>query len=130
MRSLAIATAVLVLCGLLFFFVDPASSGVYWSCPFHTLTGLYCPGCGAQRALHAVLHGRVIEALSLNALVVLVFLPWGIYGYAAYAAAALGIARIPAIGINPRRLQILLTLVILFGVLRNIPVAPLSWLGP
>ena len=130
MRSLAIATAVLVLCGLLFFFVDPASSGVYWSCPFHTLTGLYCPGCGAQRALHAVLHGRVVEALSLNALVVLVFLPWGGHGYAAYAAAALGIARVPGIGLNSRRLRILLALVILFGVLRNIPIAPLSWLGP
>ena len=35
-------------------------------CPFHLLTGWNCPACGIQRAVHAMLHGRFMEALSYN----------------------------------------------------------------
>lgn len=30
------------------------------TCVLHSLTGLYCPGCGGTRAFHALLGGRVI----------------------------------------------------------------------
>ncbi len=36
-------------------------------CTFRLLTGLECPGCGTQRAIHALLHGRVAEAWGYNA---------------------------------------------------------------
>ncbi|RZA12021.1 MAG: DUF2752 domain-containing protein, partial [Lysobacteraceae bacterium] len=29
--------------------IDPNSSHVLPPCPFHALTGLYCPGCGSTR---------------------------------------------------------------------------------
>lgn len=32
----------------------------------HALTGLRCPGCGTQRALHAALNGDFGRAWSLN----------------------------------------------------------------
>lgn len=35
-------------------------------CPFKFLTGLSCPGCGFQRALHALLHGQIHTAVSYN----------------------------------------------------------------
>ncbi|MBR1801446.1 MAG: DUF2752 domain-containing protein [Bacteroidaceae bacterium] len=35
-------------------------------CPFHWLTGLDCPFCGAQRMVLALLHGQVAEAFWLN----------------------------------------------------------------
>ena len=35
-------------------------------CPFKLLTGLSCPGCGLQRALHALLHGHLAEAAAYN----------------------------------------------------------------
>ena len=35
-------------------------------CPIKFLTGFSCPGCGGQRATHALLHGNVGEALSYN----------------------------------------------------------------
>ena len=35
-------------------------------CPFLRLTGLYCPGCGAQRALHALLLGDLAGAFRFN----------------------------------------------------------------
>ena len=35
-------------------------------CPFHILTGLECPFCGAQRMIVALLHGQWAEAFWLN----------------------------------------------------------------
>ncbi len=50
---------------------DPAAEGSWFPrCVFKSLTGLDCPGCGAQRAIHAMLHGHFAEALRLNALFV------------------------------------------------------------
>jgi hypothetical protein len=34
-----------------------------WSCPFHALTGLPCPGCGLTRAAVECLHGHWGEAV-------------------------------------------------------------------
>ena len=35
-------------------------------CPVHALTGLSCPGCGSQRALHALLDGEPLKAWGYN----------------------------------------------------------------
>lgn len=43
-------------------------------CPFYWATGLKCPGCGSQRALHHLLHVRIGTAFHYNACLVL-FLP-------------------------------------------------------
>ena len=43
-------------------------------CPFRLLTGLQCPGCGSQRALHALLHGDIAGAWRFNAMLV-AFIP-------------------------------------------------------
>src|ERR1700761_8906128 len=51
------------------YFFNPSSHGFYPVCRFHQLTGLNCPGCGATRALYALLHGDVLLALRDNALV-------------------------------------------------------------
>ncbi|MEO8591517.1 MAG: DUF2752 domain-containing protein [Flavobacteriales bacterium] len=63
------------------YFFDPATSRGFLPCPFHWLTGLDCPGCGSQRALHDLLHGRVGEAFGHNAALVcaipILGLQWG-----------------------------------------------------
>jgi hypothetical protein len=56
--------AVLLLC-------PPAWTRFYPACPIHLYLALLCPGCGATRALAALLRGRVMEAMRLNALFVL-----------------------------------------------------------
>jgi len=76
----AILAAGLLLCGLLML-DPPAQSHLYPACPIHQLFGMDCPGCGATRALAALLRGRPLEALRLNALFVLL-LPFALAGAA------------------------------------------------
>lgn len=59
-----VALAVIVLAGLCF--VDPVSGIWVPKCPFRLLTGLNCPACGIQRFLHALLNGRIFEAIHYN----------------------------------------------------------------
>lgn len=56
--------------GLLYIYVEP-SSGLYPRCGFKMLTGLSCPGCGCQRALHALATGDLRAAFGYNALFIL-----------------------------------------------------------
>lgn len=112
--GILIATAI----GIVFFyFANPADCP---PCPLHALTGLNCPGCGATRAAHELAHGHVRTALHLNALFVL-------------AIPALGIAGIWR-KINSKTAArfgwCLLGLVIIFGIIRNIPVKPFTYLAP
>ncbi len=67
MRRTAAAAALLA-AGALLYFADPASTPLYPPCLIRTYTGWRCPGCGATRAMHALLHGRVREAWEWNAL--------------------------------------------------------------
>ena len=43
-------------------------------CPFFWLTGLKCPGCGSQRAIHQLLNFDIAAAFRYNACLVL-FIP-------------------------------------------------------
>lgn len=49
--------------------VDPHKpDSVFPICPFRLLTGWNCPGCGALRMTHDVLHGDLTAAINDNAL--------------------------------------------------------------
>jgi hypothetical protein len=50
--------------------VDPNLAGHYPTCPFLAITGWYCPGCGALRAVHALAHGDLVTAMARNPLAV------------------------------------------------------------
>ncbi|HPM77970.1 MAG TPA: DUF2752 domain-containing protein [bacterium] len=52
-------------------FNDPRLLTLYVQRPLHALTGLHCPGCGTMRALHALLHGKLVAALGCNPLMML-----------------------------------------------------------
>jgi hypothetical protein len=59
--------------------VDPNEPGHYPTCPFLAVTGWFCPGCGSLRALHALAHGDLRDAVARNPLTVLalpVLLVW------------------------------------------------------
>jgi hypothetical protein len=58
----------------------PAQSSLYPRCPIYELFHLQCPGCGATRALAAILRGHFGEAMDLNALVTFLLPIAAIYG--------------------------------------------------
>lgn len=73
-RKIAIAAALLAAAAALaaiYGFIDPATALWAPKCPFRLLTGLDCPACGTQRALHALLHGAWAEALACNPFLVI-----------------------------------------------------------
>ncbi|MFW2333201.1 DUF2752 domain-containing protein [Ilumatobacter sp.] len=53
---------------------NPSDGGTFIPCPFRTLTGLWCPGCGMTRATHHLLRGNVMQALHYNLFVIVILL--------------------------------------------------------
>ena len=71
MRRYILGTLLLLVAVYVYMAYDPAASAWFPKCPFLLLTGLKCPGCGSQRAIHGLLHGDVAAAFGFNAFLVL-----------------------------------------------------------
>lgn len=77
------AVAGIVIAGIAIYSTfDPSTVRFFPRCTFLTLTGLKCPGCGTQRAIHALLHGNFLEAVRFNAMMVASVPLLALYGYA------------------------------------------------
>lgn len=112
-------------------YVNPVDSSVLPQCPFHTLTGLSCPGCGGTRGMHSLLNGNLIDALDYN-LMLAVFVPLLIYGLVSLMFVVIrgrGL-KFPPLSFAPNALWVFLFLMISFGILRNLPYYPFTILAP
>jgi hypothetical protein len=49
---------------------NPDENKYFPKCPFRELTGLQCPGCGSQRAMHYLLNFDMVNAAKENAILV------------------------------------------------------------
>ena len=97
----------------------PETNTFYPRCPFYALTGLLCPGCGATRALAALVHGHLAEAMHWNGLIVLLLPVLAMYGAIAYCRAVGSIgAAWPRV--SNAMVVALLAATMLFGVGRNL----------
>ena len=100
--------------------VDPNKPGHYPTCPFLWLTGLYCPGCGALRTVHALTHGDLRTAVSLNVLVLAGFVLLGVIWTRWLVREWRGV---PRSTVAPAwSLRVMAGVVIVFWVVRNLPV--------
>jgi hypothetical protein len=105
-------------CLAIVYFNDPAKSPDYPPCPFHAITGLYCPGCGSLRAMHQLLHGDLQAAWHLNPLMV-AFIP------------VLGLlAAFPRWANRPWVAHSAFMILLTYGIVRNIPLWPFPCLAP
>jgi len=64
----------------IFFYYDPTGSNFFPKCPFLAFTGLKCPGCGSQRALHDLLNFRLGDAFRHHPLLV-ISIPYLLLGF-------------------------------------------------
>jgi len=94
-------------------------------CPFHALTGLYCPGCGMTRMLYHLVHGHIELAFAQNPLA-FAALPFVI----GWMVQSLPLQRWPRGNISPRWSYALIAIIVIFTVLRNIPTWPTCTLAP
>ena len=116
---LAIGAMVVVV----YFVLDPTKVAIFPPCLFHQLTGLDCPGCGAQRALHQLLHGHLIAAIRLNAMFV-VSLP--LFAWIGFRFLVRSLRHEP-IHPNSRWWSAYIAAWIIFGVVRDLPFPICQW---
>jgi hypothetical protein len=109
---------------------DPSGATSIPVCPFYAITGLYCPGCGTLRSLHALLHADLRSAFGFNAVTVLLT-PMLVIAWLSVGIAGIGGLRLPRLWNAPRWTGWAIAVAVcLFWVLRNVPWAPFSWMAP
>lgn len=128
--EVAVSAAVLGAAAGFFYFADPATAHGYLPCVFHRGTGLLCPGCGGQRAMHLLLHGGFAAALRANVFAVAVILPLGAAVYARWVMERLGWVRPRPARLTGAVLLGFVAAAVVFAVLRNLPGEMWSVLRP
>ena len=108
---------VLVLCIL---FVDLLVSFVQLldPCPLWSITGIYCPACGATRGVSALFKGDVVTSLRYNVWIVFSFV-LGLGLYAEFVLKTFGI-RIKIIPKNDIFIYTVLGLSVIYFIVRNL----------
>ncbi|WP_067780733.1 DUF2752 domain-containing protein [Actinomyces vulturis] len=86
-------------------------------CSFHYATGLWCPGCGGTRALHAMCHGQWSEAWGYNP-AAFIIVP-GLIAMSIWVACQTPVRSLPVLPV--KTIMVAAMMLIAFGVARNIP---------
>jgi hypothetical protein len=113
---------------ILYFFINPSSSFLP-KCPLYTTTGIYCPGCGSQRAFHDLLHLDFKGVLNQNILFLLGVLLL-IYYLVVTISNHFFNKNIKNFLQHKKTQIIILVLIIIFWILRNISTYPFTLLTP
>lgn len=124
------------------YFFAPGEHRFYPRCVFHALTGWACPGCGSLRAVHNLLHGDFAAAFRLNPLLMIllpgmVLMSLGAHVRSSGFSLSQRVAerstvrgQAKARTTNALWIWIVLSVIVLFSVLRNLPMAPFSYFKP
>ncbi len=118
-----------LLAAAVLFTFDPTRSAIYPVCLFHKFTGLNCPGCGSLRALHHLTHGNFATAFFCNPLLIIALVVTALVLIARLADQHGSFAR-ASIFARPATIWAICAIVIVFGVLRNVPGPAFAWMSP
>ncbi|MDB9712729.1 DUF2752 domain-containing protein [Flavobacteriaceae bacterium] len=90
-------------------------------CPIRELTGLECPGCGSQRAVHHLLNFDIFNAIKENVILV-VSIPYILTGlvFDSLKKPNKSILKVRKILFGTIAIYVVLTIIIAFWILRNI----------
>ena len=132
-RGIVGITSGLVLLGLVavIYGFDPARYSFYPRCVFYQTTGWYCPGCGATRGLHELVHGHFGAAVQMNAVI---FGIGPVLGAGWLLLRRLQIRRatdsLTSFLTNPWGICAVVGFLLLFTTIRNLPRYPFTLLAP
>ena len=98
----------------------PEQYSFYPRCPVYELFHVQCPGCGATRALAALLRGHVVEALRFNALTAILSPIAAVYSVLSYHG-YLQRRKVHLPGTRPATICAVFAVTVAFTVIRNLP---------
>ena len=113
----------------LYFIYDPTDYSFFPKCPLHSTTGIYCPGCGSQRAVHSLLHGDIAGVMGHNLLFLPALVLLAHHYFMRFKEVRDGKQR-KLLLYHPRAPWVILAVVMTFWVLRNIAMYPFDLLAP
>ncbi len=116
-------------CAMVVWYFNPSNVNFLPVCPLYSMTGFACPGCGLTRGFHALFHGDLMTAIDFNALIPLFALLFGFFFLSMVLVAIRGRA-FPKWAYSPKPLFGFFVLLIVFGILRNVPYYPFTFLYP
>ena len=128
LKYLGILLLTIVL-AFIYFYVGPSEVGFLPKCPLYVTTGIFCPGCGSQRATHELLHFNFLGILNQNILYVVGLLILG-YHILITGINLLFKKNIYNYVYHPKTPLVILVFIILFWIIRNIPIYPFNLLAP
>lgn len=119
--------------GMLFFFITITNliKSPLTECGFRKLTGFHCPGCGGTRCAHNIANGHWAAAMGYNPMLMsgfLIFLALSLY--LIFRMTLLGKPAPKMPNIQPKWIWFGVAAMVLFTILRNIPVFPFSLMAP
>lgn len=117
--SIAIISIIILV--MLYKTYNPNGSIYFPKCPFKELTGLECPGCGSQRAIHYLLNFDVSNATKENVILVL-SIPYILVGivFDALKNPNENILKWRKILFGQKAIFLVLTIIIAFWIIRNL----------
>jgi hypothetical protein len=124
-RYLILIGVLLFLTVPLYFWFNPSGQLIFPKCPIYQYLGVYCSGCGSQRAIHDLLHLNFLEAISHNVLlvpaIILILIEFCMRYFYPKKKSLLYYRKAPFI---------VLIVIVIFTILRNIKEYPFNYLAP
>ena len=126
--AIVAAAALIAAAALVYLYFTGEGEGAGIPCMFHQITGFYCSGCGASRALRSILHFDFYQALRYNAIFTICLPLFAVYFTSlSVSYIRFGKDRVSE-KISMKIIYIFVAAAIAYGILRNVPA--FSFLAP
>ena len=117
----SIAIILVTILAILYRTYNPNGNVYFPKCPFKEFTGLKCPGCGSQRAVHYLLNFDIFNATKENVILVL-SVPYILTGlvFDSLKKPNENLLKWRKILFGRKAIFVILSIIIAFWILRNI----------
>ena len=112
---------VLILTIFIYKYFNPLQNDFFPKCPLWSITGVKCPGCGSQRAVHHLLNFELISALKENLLIVF-GLPYLLIGFILKKIEnpSIKLIQLRKLFYGKRAMYLLFIIIIIYWIVRNV----------